>query len=151
MTTACRTLFATVFLFVALSRCYADGSAEALKALQGTWTGVEAGKEDKGKCTLKIDGKAVHFQGWSKQEWYKGSIKLVVDKKPYQMHGTITDCPEPDFVGKTSLAIYKIKKGTLTLVGRRPGDPEGPTGFDDKKARRFVLEKAPANKDSAGG
>ena len=116
--------------------------SDELAAIQGTWKGTEAGQEKNGTCTLKIEGNSLHFQGWNKNEWYKGTFKLLPDRKPKQLHGTIKDCPVPEFVGKTAFSIYRIKDGTLTLVGRRPGDPEAPTGFKDKKARRFVLKKA---------
>jgi len=125
-----------------------EEQSEELAALQGTWKGTEAGNEKKGTCTLKIDGSALHFQGWDKNEWYKGTIKLLPDKKPKQLHGTVTECPVPEFVGKTSLSIYRIKDGTLKLVGRRPGDPEAPTGFRDAKARRFALKKTQPKEES---
>jgi uncharacterized protein (TIGR03067 family) len=143
----CLTVF--VLLLGGLSAALGEELSEELAALQGTWKGTEAGNEKKGTCTLKIDGTALHFQGWNKNEWYKGTLRILPDRKPKQLHGTVKECPVPEFVGKTSLSIYRIEDGTLTLVGRRPGDPEAPTGFKDKKARRFVLKKTPPKKENA--
>ena len=140
---------AFTLLLGGLSPALGEEPSVELAALQGSWIGTEAGNEKKGACTLTIDGTAVHFQGWAEKEWYKGTIKLISDKKPKQLQGTVKECPVPEFVGKTSVSIYKIKKGTLTLVARRPGDPEVPTGFKDEKSRRFVLKKKQPKKNQA--
>ena len=128
------------FMFIALILCglnpaMGEEPSDKLAALQGTWKGTEAGREKNGSCTLMIEGNSLHFQGWNKAEWYKGTIKLSTDKNLERLQGTVTDCPVPEFVGKTSLSVYSIEDGKLTLVGRRPGDPEPPTGFNDTRAR----------------
>jgi uncharacterized protein (TIGR03067 family) len=127
-------------MLIGLSPALGAAQSEELAALQGTWKGTEVGKEAKGTCTITVDGSAIRFQGWHKDEWYKGTFKLAPDKKPKQLHATVTDCPVPEFVGKTSHAIYKIQDGTLTLVARRPGDPGTPSGFEDEESRKFVLK-----------
>jgi hypothetical protein len=58
--------------------------------------------------------------------------------------GKITDCPQPDFIGKSALAIFKIEDGKLTLVGHKPGDPEAPKSFaGDAASRTFTFTKNP--------
>ena len=42
----------------------------------------------------------------------------------------ITDCPLPQFKGKTANAIYKIEDGTLTLASYQPGTDKFPPDFD---------------------
>jgi uncharacterized protein (TIGR03067 family) len=112
-------------------------------ALQGTWEGEEIGKESQGKYTMTIVGNSLRFDGPGKVEWYSATFTLSQNQDPKQMLATITDCPKADFVGKSSLAIYKIENGALTLVGNRPGYPDVPKDFDgDSNSRRFTFKKA---------
>jgi uncharacterized protein (TIGR03067 family) len=144
-------LIVLALILTGLCPAFGDPQSEELAALQGTWKGTETGHEAKGTCTITVEGSAVRFQGWHKDEWYKGTFKLILGQKPKQLHAKVTDCPVPEFVGKTSHAIYRIQDGTLTLVARRPGDPGTPSGFEDSKSRKFVLkntepkESGPAN------
>lgn len=115
---------------------------DPLTPLQGNWEGVEKGKEDDGMCKLTITGNKADFQGAKAMEWYKATLQLNASTDPKQMDGTINDCPVPEMVGKVSKGIYKLEGDTLTLVGRRPGNPEGPKSFDGgEDARIFVLKK----------
>lgn len=120
-----------------------------LRGLQGTWQGVERGREDAGTCSVTVAGDSIRFQGASKEEWYHATVTIPPDKNPRQLHAKVTACGDPDFVGKTALAIYKLEKDTLTLTGRAPGVLEPPTQFEgDSKTRTFVLKKA-ASKEKA--
>ena len=113
------------------------------KLLQGTWEGVEKGREAAGKCNLTITDKTVSFVGANPQEWYKATLELRPDKSPKQMDGTITACPQESFLGKVSRGIYKLEGDTLTLVGRIPGAPDSPKSFDDaEQTRAFVLRRS---------
>jgi uncharacterized protein (TIGR03067 family) len=119
--------------------------------LQGTWEGVEAGHENEGKCAVTITGNAMHFQGADTNEWYKTTFTLPAGTDPKQLRITITSCPQPDYVGKVSLAIFKIEEGTLTIVGHEPGDPESPKTFDgDKTSRTLILRKTQSQKKNPG-
>ena len=114
-----------------------------LDRLQGAWEGTETGREAEGKCTLTITANALRFQGANKGEWYAGTFELPAGTNPAQLRGTIKDCPAKDFIGKVSLAIFKIEDGTLTLTGHAPGEAEVPKGFaGDATARTFVFKKA---------
>ncbi len=118
---------------------------EAAKALQGTWEGVEVGREGAGKCTLTISGNTLHFQGAVPAEWYKGTFELPAGTDPKQLLGLVKECPFEQAIGKTAIAIYKIEDGKLTLVGHPPGAPEAPRGFEgDELSRTFTLTKVPA-------
>jgi len=110
-------------------------------ALQGTWTGEENGGAP-GVNTLTIQGSTVEFHGSNPMEWYKATFTIREDTTPKQLTAVITDCPAPQFVGKTSYSIYKIENGTLTLVGSEPGKSEPPTSFEGGGgARKFVFHK----------
>ena len=92
---------------------------------------------------MTITGNSIHFQGSTKDEWYKATFTLRTEASPKQLVAKITECSAPEFVGKSSYAIYKIEDGTLTLAGREPGSPDAPKSFgDDAGARRFVLKKS---------
>ena len=94
-------------------RTEATAPAGDLDRLQGTWEGTETGREAEGKCTLTITGHALRFQGANKGEWYAGAFELPAGTDPAQLKGTIKDCPAKDFIGKVSLAIFKIEDGRI--------------------------------------
>lgn len=121
----------------------AKPTAEQTQPLQGSWEGVEAGREAEGKCTMTITGNSIHFQGSNKNEWYKATFTLPAGTDPKQLRATITECPQPNYVGKVAFSIFKFEDGTLTLVGHAPGAPEAPKDFDgDKTSRSFAFKKA---------
>jgi uncharacterized protein (TIGR03067 family) len=119
--------------------------AKQSQLLQGTWEGVEVGREAEGKCSMRITGDSIRFQGVNKDEWYKATFTLPAGTNPQQLAAKITDCAQPDFVGKSGYAIFKIEDGKLTLTGNKPGSPDAPKSFEgDSAARTFVLTKAQA-------
>jgi hypothetical protein len=109
-------------------------------ALQGTWRGPEIGGRTPGECSLRISGHALEFRGVDANDWCKGTFTLR-DSNPRQLIGTITECPDSDYVGRTVHSIYRIEAGTLILTGNPPGDPEVPPGFDAPGSRNFRLKK----------
>lgn len=130
----------------------AQSTADDLKQLHGSWSGVEVGREDRGQCKLIIEGEVIRFEGANKNEWYVGTMTLPAGKNPRELYARITDCVEPEAIGKTAVAIYKIEDGTLTLVGHPPGVPEPPKGFQaDGRTRKFVLQKPEQRKDKGAG
>jgi uncharacterized protein (TIGR03067 family) len=129
----------------------AQPATKQSQPLQGSWEGVEVGQEAEGKCRITITGNSIHFQGANRDEWYKTIFTLPSGTDPKQLRATITDCSQPDYIGKVSLCIFKIEAGTLTLVGNRPGFPDAPKGFEgDGDSRTFVFHKAQPQKDNAG-
>src|SRR5258707_14052445 len=101
-------------LLVASGRSAEDKSDTA--TLQGTWKGDEIGGNTKGTNYMIFTGKKFEFRGADTNEWYKGTFALKEDSKPRQVLATIAECPAPQYVGKTSLAIYKLEDGTLTFA-----------------------------------
>jgi serine/threonine protein kinase/uncharacterized protein YneF (UPF0154 family) len=118
----------------------ADKASSMVKQLQGTWRGVEAGRE--GECMLTIKGNTMHFQGVDEHEWYRGTFEMLPGTSPQQFRGTITECPFADYIGKVSLAILAIDGDRLSFVGTEPGVAVAPPGFEGgSNSRHFVMQK----------
>lgn len=118
------------------------GQPAAPVTLQGKWQGKEAGDNSPGMATLVCSGSNLEFHGADPHEWYKGTFTLHPDANPKQLVMVITECPFPQYVGKTANAIYRIEDGTLTLAGNEPGDPAMPAAFDRPGDRQFVFKAA---------
>lgn len=119
--------------------------APELQPLQGSWEGVESGREADGKCTLTVSGDTFHFVGAIKGEWYNATVTITPGAGPKQLQCLITDCPAPDVVGKTVMAIFRIVEGALTVVGHPPGMDEAPKDFQgDDHSRIFTFTKIEA-------
>lgn len=106
--------------------------------LQGSWTGGES-DEQNGKASMTIKGSEFDFHGTNTNEWYKATF-TAYDTTPKQLVIVINDCPFPDYVGRTSYAIYKLENGSLTVAGNEPGNPTAPADFDAQGARKFVFK-----------
>ena len=108
-------------------------------AIQGTWSGQEVGSKTPGSPSLILDGTKLEFHGPNPQEWYKATYTLREDTTPKQLVAVVTDCPFPQYVGKTAHAIYKLEDGKFTLSGNEPGDPAVPASFDAPGTRQVVF------------
>ncbi len=111
-----------------------------MAVLQGTWTGQEMGAGP-GSSTVVINGSHLEFRAAEAADWYKATFSLRVNTNPKQAVLVISDCPEPEYIGKTAYAIYKVEGDTFTVVGNRPGNPSLPASFDAPDTRKFVLKK----------
>lgn len=109
-------------------------------SLEGNWDGQETTADAKGATLLVVRGSNLEFHGADTNEWYKAAFS-VYDTTPKQIVAVITDCPFPDYVGRTSYAICRLQDGTLTLAGNEPGNPLVPAGFDAPGARKFVFKQ----------
>lgn len=109
-------------------------------AVQGTWKGQELGGDTNGSPTLVLAGAKLEFHGGDTNEWYKATFTLHEDKKPKQLIAVITECPFPQYVGKTANAIYRIENGALTIAANEPGNPEMPKAFDAPGLRSLVFK-----------
>jgi uncharacterized protein (TIGR03067 family) len=123
---------------ILVSGCSKPHTADSV-ALQGTWSGQEVGAKAQGSPSLTLDGTKLEFHGANPHEWYKATYTLREDTTPKQLEAVITDCPAPQYVGKTAHAIYKIEDGKLTLTGSEPGNPAVPASFDAQGARQIVF------------
>src|ERR1035437_7272679 len=109
-------------------------------ALQGTWKGQEIGVNAKGSPSLVLSGANLEFRGADTNEWYKATFTLREDTNPKKLIAVVTDCPFPQYVGKTSQAIYRIENGTLTLAANEPGNSAVPANFDASNARVILFK-----------
>jgi beta-lactamase regulating signal transducer with metallopeptidase domain len=118
--------------------------SEALKPLksdaipQGKWSGKESGGD--GYYSLVLQGSTLEFHGADTNEWYKATFSAY-DTTPQQLVVLITDCPMPQYVGRTAYAIYQLENGTLTVTGNEPGNPTVPASFDASGARKLVFKQ----------
>jgi uncharacterized protein (TIGR03067 family) len=111
--------------------------------IQGTWKGRELtpNASAEGPCYLTISGQTLHFIGANTNEWYQGTFTLREDANPKEMIAVITECPAPNYVGRTSHAIYRLENATLTITGNEPGAPNVPAAFDAPGARQLVFNR----------
>jgi uncharacterized protein (TIGR03067 family) len=107
--------------------------------LLGKWSGHEVGAETQGSPSVTFEGTKLEFHGANTQEWYKATFTLREDTTPKQLEAVVTECPAPQYVGKTAHAIYKIENGKLTLTGNEPGNPAVPESFNAPGARQIVF------------
>jgi uncharacterized protein (TIGR03067 family) len=139
-----KNILMTIFCSVGILAvgCSKSPQSDAL-TLQGKWTGQEVGSQIPGASSLVIDGTKLEFVGANPQEWYKATFTLRDDTTPKQLVAVITDCPAPQYIGKTAYAIYKIEDGKFTLTGNKPGNPAIPGSFDAPHARELVFTPVP--------
>ena len=128
-----------VVMLVATSGCSKSHPSDSV-TLQGTWKGQEIVASAKGSSSLVLSGANLEFHGANTNEWYKATFTLREDTNPKQLVAVITECPAPQYVGKTANAIYRVEDGTLTIAGNEPGNPAMPATFDARGARRIVFK-----------
>ena len=137
------TAFCSGILATGCSKSHTPDPVAAQKpdsvVLQGTWSGQELGGTTPGSPSLIVEGTKVEFHGANTQEWYRATFLIREDKTPKQLEAVISECPFPEYVGKTSRAIYRIEDGKMTLAANEPGNPAVPASFDAQGARKFVL------------
>jgi uncharacterized protein (TIGR03067 family) len=128
-----------VVMLVAASGCSKSHPPD-LPTLQGNWTGRDSQANTAGSPTLVVSGTNLEFHGADTNEWYKATFTLREDTNPKQLLALITDCPFPQYVGKTSKAIYRMEDGALRMAANEPGNPAAPAGFDTPGLRQVVFK-----------
>jgi len=113
-----------------------------LTAVQGTWKGRIVQGEPAHECSIVISGTNYDFHDITDPNvWYKGTFSLREDTTPRQYIAVVNECPFPQYVGKTSMAIYRLENGTLTIAGNEPGIATAPAAFDAPEAARMELKR----------
>lgn len=87
--------------------------------LDGTWVGTADGDYG-GQWTFVISKGKVEIKG-PDSIFYSGTMKLNNKTKPKQADFKINNCSQPEYVGATSLGIYKLNGNKLTLAASEPG------------------------------
>jgi uncharacterized protein (TIGR03067 family) len=96
--------------------------------LDGTWVGTADG-EYAGQWTFVISKGKVEAKG-PESEYYAGTVSLNTKTNPKQADFKIDKCSMPEYVGETSLSIYKLEGNKLTLATTEPGIMSRPAFFD---------------------
>ena len=133
-----------VIMVVSLGGCKSEPEPPVevsdMDKLQGTWVGTESGNSE-GQWTLIISEAKVDVNGPGPED-YSGTMKLNTEVEPKQADFLIEDCAVQQYVGTTSLAIYKIEGDTFTMAGNEPGSTDRPAQFEGGGGTRlFVLTK----------
>ena len=87
--------------------------------LDGTWVGTTDGDYG-GQWTFVISNGKVEIKG-PDSIFYSGTVTLNDKTNPKQADFQINNCSQPEYVGETSLGIYKLDGNKLTLVASEPG------------------------------
>jgi len=87
--------------------------------LDGTWVGTTDGDYG-GQWTFVISNGKVEIKG-PDSIFYSGTVKLNDKTNPKQADFKINNCSQTEYVGATSLGIYKLDGNKLTLVASEPG------------------------------
>jgi uncharacterized protein (TIGR03067 family) len=96
--------------------------------LDGTWVGTTDG-EYWGQWTFVISKGKVEIKG-PESIFYSGTMTLNNKTNPKQAEFKIENCSQPEYVGETSLSIYKLEGNKLTLVASEPGSMSRPAYFE---------------------
>lgn len=111
-------------------------------ALQGTWQGQVLQGEPAHRCSFVVAGNHFTFRDETDPNiWYKGTFTLKETVTPRQFIAVVSECTFPQYVGKTTMAIYQVENGTLKITGNEPGRPEAPATFDAPDAARVEVKK----------
>jgi len=96
--------------------------------LEGTWVGTDAGGYgDEWTFVISMDKVEVKSP---EADFYSGTVTLNTKTNPKQVEFKIEKCSLPEYVGETSLGIYKLDGNKLTLATTEPGSINRPAFFD---------------------
>jgi uncharacterized protein (TIGR03067 family) len=109
--------------------CSTIHTSDAAK-LQGSWEGQPRQSTSGPKFYLVLKGNNFDFHDADQKVFYRGTFSIREDTTPKQFIAKLTESCQPQYVGKTSMAIYLLQEGKLTLAGNEPGKPEPPATFD---------------------
>lgn len=95
--------------------------------LDGTWVGTAGGSY--GDWTFVISKGKVEVKG-PDGEYYAGAMTLKTNTNPKQVDFKITKCSLTEYVGETSMGLYKLNGNKLTITASEPGSMYRPYGLD---------------------
>jgi uncharacterized protein (TIGR03067 family) len=95
--------------------------------LDGTWVGTAGGSY--GEWTFAISKGKVEVKG-PDGEYYSGTMTLNTKTKPKQVDFKINKCSLTDYIGETSLGLYKLDGNKLTIAASEPGSMYRPYGLE---------------------
>jgi uncharacterized protein (TIGR03067 family) len=95
--------------------------------LEGTWKGPLVNQPSYIWTIAIVGHKAVVLL--NNVEQYRAVFVFIPDTEPKQIDGRIYSANNPNYVGKTSLAIYQFDGDTLMFAGNEPGITTRPASF----------------------
>jgi len=104
-----------------------SAAAKTGTELDGTWIGTAGGNY--GEWTFTISEGKVEVKG-PDGEFYLGTVTLNTKTNPKQVDFKINKCSLAEYVGETSLSIYKLDGNTLTIAASEPGSMYRPYGLE---------------------
>jgi len=104
------------------------GITQKATELEGTWVGTEVGGYG-GEWTFTISGDKVNVKG-PDVELYSGTVTVNAKARPKQANFKIEKCSLAEYVGETSLGIYKLVGNKLTLAASEPGSMSRPYSLE---------------------
>jgi len=117
-----------------------DGNAGAADKteLEGKWVGIP----QIGDWTFIFSGNSASVSSPNPNICYKGTFDLKASDDPKRIDLLIKESPLSQYIGKTSLGIYKLEKDTLTLSLNEPGNTTRPKSFTSTGGTQlFILTK----------
>lgn len=110
--------------------------------IQGAWEGRVLQGNPQHQCSFVVSGRNYEFRDETDTSvWYRGTFSLREDTQPRQFIAVISECPFRQYVGKTSMAVYRMNGDTLTIAANEPGISEAPNSFDATGAFRMELKR----------
>ena len=95
--------------------------------MDGTWVGTAGGSY--GKWTFTISKGKVEVKG-PDGEYYAGAMVLKTGTNLKQVDFKINKCSQAEYVGETSLGLYKLDGDKLTIAASEPGLMYRPYGLE---------------------
>ncbi|MBN2314378.1 MAG: hypothetical protein JXM79_10640 [Sedimentisphaerales bacterium] len=95
--------------------------------MDGTWVGTAGGSY--GEWTFTISEGNVEVKG-PDGEYYSGAMTMKTGTNPKQVDFKIKKCSLAEYVGETSLGLYKLDGDKLTIAASEPGSLYRPYGLE---------------------
>ena len=132
------TFSAAIFVAASWGVLSTEAAGGAETELEGKWVGLP----QIGNWVYEFSEGQFSITSPNPKMWYKGTFTIKPDKEPKQIDLLIKEMPLPQYVGNTSLGIYKIEGNNLTVALNEPGNPNRPESFSATGGTQvFILTK----------
>lgn len=138
--------------FISCDKPTDSGDDPVTTELEGTWIGNEIAIDSITLDTFYLDEYTGKFYG-NVTEFhltenpllgYKGTFTLDTTKSPKELDALITESLNTQYVGLTTLSIYKLEGTTLLCATNEPGETVRPKYFfqgGEPYTKLFILKK----------
>jgi len=134
-----RTVVWLIALCVLANGCAWYGKARSATELDGTWD-LQVSDAPAFALTVTFSGSAweCHWGAAESRATARGTLTLRRDVDPKQVDLLIAEHPDAQLVGKSTLGIYKVQDGELTLAANEAGAATRPISFQ-REGSMFVF------------